>query len=147
MKTVQVTRQLGNILTDIFSSDVGKAVTGSAKEIAGAYAGETISLIQIDTEYGPQIAFDHPLRPSGSTGEAKVPTAGDMILGLLKPQITIDSLVGHTVAAPFGTPGPTKWPMVKWVLALGVIVGGGLAVYGALQLLKGTADVERALLK
>ncbi len=91
-----------------------------------------ISQIRIDTEYGPPIILDQPFSPSATA-------SGASPLAWLKPRITITpSLrgIGPITSAPWGDPGPTKWPQVQ----LGLVVAGALGLsllgYGIYRALK-----------
>lgn len=82
-----------------------------------------IKEIRISSAWGPDIVIDQPFSgaPSASGGSA--------LMGLLKPQITIVPAingVGEQVVAPWGAPGPTKWPMVEAALVLAVLLGIGI---------------------
>lgn len=64
-----------------------------------------VKQIRIDTEYGPPIIIDRPFSPDAAAGPSP--------LKWLKPKITITSnldAVNPIVSAPWGEPGPTRWP-------------------------------------
>lgn len=83
---------------------------------------DLIKQIRIDSEYGPSIVIDAPFSgsPSGSS------VGGSAVLGILKPQITIVPAIGgigDKVVAPWGVPGPTRWPYIEGLLVIIGIIG------------------------
>ncbi len=82
---------------------------------------DLIKEIRIDSEYGPSITILAPFSgsPSGSS------VGGSAILGMLKPQITIVPAGGLSdqVVAPWGVPGPTRWPYIEGLLVMMGIIG------------------------
>ncbi len=83
--------------------------------------GDLIKQIRIDSAYGPSIVIDAPF--SGSpTGSSK---GGSVLLGVLKPQITIVPAGGlHSEGvAPWGVPGPTRWPYIEGLVVIAGIIG------------------------
>lgn len=81
-----------------------------------------IEQVRIDSEYLPTIVLDDPFAPGPPSP----------VLQALKPQITLRVAGRDIVMAPYGTPGPTKWPLVR----AGAVVAGafvvGLMLRGAL---------------
>ena len=85
---------------------------------------DLVAEIKVETAYLPTLDIKDPFKPGASGG-------GNWILQHLKPRITIvprASGVGPVTAAPFGDPGPTHWPAIKYgLLALaGLGIGWGL---------------------
>lgn len=69
--------------------------------------------ITIESAYGPTIVLDDPLK--------KGPP--NPFLEKLQPKITVNVKGAKPIVlAPYGTPGPTKWPMIK----NGTLLGGAL---------------------
>lgn len=88
-----------------------------------ALADDMLRLVEkvtIETEYGPTIELNQPFAPNAA------PSA---LLSMLKPRITFDVGGKKISMAPYGDPGPTKWPFVKIALLalVGLAVGGGIA--------------------
>lgn len=80
---------------------------------------QLIDRIVIDTAWGPQLV----LVPSGEPSPAGAwlkPAASVYVKGLQSPMLI----------APYGQPGPTKWPWVQGALVLGAGVGALLMLRG-----------------
>lgn len=91
-----------------------------------------IGSIRIDTAYGPPIVLDRPFAPVPAT-------AGPSPLKWLKPQITIVPAIAGMkpiVSAPWGAPGPTRWPQVQAAVVGVGALALGLLVYGAIRALR-----------
>lgn len=80
-----------------------------------------VSKIVIDSEYGPQIIIDQPMAAGGSGTPS-------WVMDLLKPQITVITPFGNKVIAPWGTPGPTRWPEIKIALLVIAAVAAGVVI-------------------
>lgn len=95
------------------------ALTGDLEEI--------VEWILVETEYGPPIYVE---RPFIDKGESETGTAAAM----LKPRFTV-KLKGFDpqAYAPYGNPGPTKWPLISTTLTLGGILLGVLYFKGAFK--------------
>lgn len=90
-----------------------------------------IGQIRIDTEYGPPIIINHPFEPDAAASPSP--------LKWLKPKITITpkySIINPIRSAPWGNPGPTKWPQVQIGLVVAGALGLGLLGYGIYRALK-----------
>jgi hypothetical protein len=81
-----------------------------------------VKQIIIQSEFGPDIVIDQPFSGSPSA------SGGSVIMGVLKPQITIVTSLGNQAVAPWGAPGPTKWPFVEIGLMLALVAGFGFLV-------------------
>lgn len=85
-----------------------------------------VAQVSIRSEYGPNVVIDQPFSGAPSSG------GGSLLLRILKPEITITpgyGLAPQTVA-PWGTPGPTKWPFVEMGLIVAAALGVGLIIRG-----------------
>jgi hypothetical protein len=84
-------------------------------------ASGIVQKVEVRTAYLPTIE-------AGGEGGA----SSDWLVRLLKPEVVV-TIAGAPVSyAPEGSPGPTAWPTVRWVLVAVV----GLAVLGALGLFR-----------
>jgi hypothetical protein len=83
---------------------------------------DSIKRITIRTAYGPDIVIDKPFAPSPPSPLLKV----------LKPEILLDTDFGPLQMAPFGRPGPTKWPFVVGTF---IALAGFTAAVGVSKLL------------
>jgi hypothetical protein len=93
-------------------------------------ASQLVQRVQVDSALLPQIVIDDPLGPSPVATSESSPG----FLALLKPKITVYTPAGQFNAAPWGDPGPTSaWPLIE----AGLAIGGVLAIYGAMKLLRG----------
>lgn len=80
----------------------------------------------VETTYLPPITLDHPFDQGGTA-------APNPFLANLRPRITLELADGRldpVVIAPYGDPGPSRWPLVKGVLLVtgAVALGIGLPV-------------------
>jgi len=83
-----------------------------------------VSRIEVRSAWAPTITIDRPFSPSTPGG------AGDTIGKLMRPEIVVFDSTGAVVIerAPFGTPGPSRWPIVAALAILGGAVVLGLAL-------------------
>lgn len=80
--------------------------------------------IAVRSNYGPDIDIADPFAQGESSAESVAANdAGNPFLALLQPEVVITGPDGSTVAvaAPYGVPGPTKWPILAPVMILGVL--------------------------
>lgn len=75
----------------------------------------SLTQVEIHTTYGPDIVLKDPLKPGPPSP----------YLQALKPEITLTFATGNKIAvAPYGKPGPSKWPqLVSTAKVAGVFVG------------------------
>lgn len=84
-------------------------------------AGDILSLVTkatIESAYLPPIVIDKPFAPGGEPNP---------LLKALRPRITVELASGSiapVVIAPYGDPGPSKWPMVR----TGLLIGGAITL-------------------
>lgn len=80
-----------------------------------------ITRVEVHTAYGPPIVLDDPFAPGPP----------NPYLQALKPEVVL--YVGDTpvTAAPYGEPGPTKWPQVRTAAWIGAFAGLAGLVYWA----------------
>lgn len=86
----------------------------------------SIESIVIQTAFGPDVVIDYPFVEKDPNAPE---TFGDKIARRLKPKVTVNVKgYGPLEMAPYGDPGPTKWPTIKWIgagaAALGVFLVG-----------------------
>jgi hypothetical protein len=88
-----------------------------------------VEWLQIRTALTPEMTINRPLESTAGTSNA------DAFLRLLKPEIRVKLAIDDEpmVIAPFGSPTAGLTRYVGMVAVAGVV---GLAVYGALQLLR-----------
>lgn len=72
-----------------------------------------ITRIRVQSAFMPDVVIDDPFKPGPPSP----------LLGALKPKITVELLSGKPiVVAPWGEPGPTRWPEIKkGLVAVGVL--------------------------
>lgn len=76
-----------------------------------------ITGVTIESEWGPAITIPDPFKPAPP----------NPALQIIKPKVTLQIAgVGPVTMAPYGNPGPSKWPMVKMVA---LALAGGAALY------------------
>jgi hypothetical protein len=82
--------------------------------------------ITVESAYGPTITIPAPFAPT------QEPSQATALMKILKPRITIDVEGGAQplVSAPYGVPGPTKWPIVSAIGIIGLGLGGWFTVRG-----------------
>jgi hypothetical protein len=73
---------------------------------------DLIDGVRIDSAYLPAVVLSDPFAPGPP----------NPIMAVLRPQVTIypAGAFSPVVVAPYGEPGPSRWPMVR----AGLIVGG-----------------------
>lgn len=86
-----------------------------------------ISRMTIESELGPTVHVEDPLGANQTE-----PGLGSRVMSFIKPRITLETALGPTVMAPWGEPGPTKWPKVQVGLAVGTLVVAWLATRAVL---------------
>lgn len=97
-----------------------KSILDIASDLADPSSG--ISSITIETAWLPPLSSEAPL-----AGEPS------WLLQQLKPKVTVAFASGQTIVrAPYGEPGPSKWP---W-LAAGLVALLGVAGYVAWRKLR-----------
>jgi len=84
----------------------------------------TIARIEVRSAWGPTITIDRPFGP------ATTPGAGDAVARAARPEIVAYGSGGGVVfsRAPYGAPGPTKWPFVALLAVVGGAVVAGLVL-------------------
>lgn len=81
-----------------------------------------ITQIRIDTEYLPPIILNDPFSPNATPG------ISSFFLKMLKPQVSVTAEgLNPVTAAPWGTPGSNKWPIVQ--LGLLAAVAGAVVLW------------------
>lgn len=99
-----------------FSTFASNIPSVDLSEIARA----AISRVEVDTAYGPSIKLDDPFAPGPP----------NPYMQRLQPRIRLywrGEGVEPLKIAPYGDPGPTKWPLVQAALVgAGFIVVGGM---------------------
>lgn len=89
-------------------------------------AREMISRIDVDTAYGPSITLDDPFAPGPP----------NPYLQKLKPRVKLHMRgegIEPVKIAPYGDPGPTKWPLIQTSLYVGAFVIAGGLLYKLLR--------------
>jgi len=81
-----------------------------------------VSQIIIQSEYGPDIVIDQPFSGNPTTSGSSI------LMGILKPQVTIVTGLGNEVVAPWGNPGPTRWAFVEIAVLVALGIGAVLFV-------------------
>lgn len=84
-----------------------------------------VKSITVESKYSPRIQLDNPFAPGPP----------NPLLQAVKPQITLtlaDGLGGPVVIAPYGSPGPSKWPLIK----IGGVVVLGIALVSITYLMR-----------
>jgi hypothetical protein len=82
-----------------------------------------VGAVAVDSAWGPPIYVDDPFHPSAPGTESALGK-------ILRPKVTVYWRDGTTqVIAPYGEPGPSKWPFPVFALAglAGLLVAGGYA--------------------
>lgn len=87
--------------------------------------------VEVRTAHLPTLRLDSAelLAPGGDAG---VPWWA----AWLRPEVRLGHPFGVLQRAPYGPPGASTWPLLGIVVALLVVLGLGLAVYGAVSLLR-----------
>lgn len=109
-------------------------ITDLLATLAKGTTASVVDRVVINTRYGKQIVLQPPSVSTGGevdTGEGgpAVPAspAGPSIAAALQPEILL-YLKGRTDPvfdyAPYGPPGETQWPWVRFVLLFGVVTVG-----------------------
>ncbi len=81
---------------------------------------QIVGSITIQTAWGPDLVIDAPF--------SDTPGAASGMLAVLKPQITVGYRTGGSQTfAPYGAPGPTRWPWVEAGVLAVFILGGAVA--------------------
>jgi len=88
---------------------------------------DPLSLIQsitISSAWGPTYTIDLQSQSASSVD-------GEGLIKDLKPQVEIKWIgnQGTTAIAPWGKPGPSKWPQIKGIVTAAGIALGALLVY------------------
>ena len=84
-------------------------------DVVGAELPKWVTSIRIDTEWLPPIIIDDPFEATPG------PSTPNPLLSVLKPRVTFEikgGALNPVRAAPYGEPGPTRWPQLKTGLAL-----------------------------
>lgn len=83
--------------------------------LAGTLANsllQGITKVTVETAYLPKVELNDPFAPGPPSP----------LISLLKPKITVEvSNMEPIVMAPYGEPGPTKFPIVMLVFAAGTV--------------------------
>ena len=105
--TAPTTIQLGNLLDDVVGV-AGNVIEGKFNVIGEDMATRIVRKVTIESEISPPIVLDLRAPDDGGTSQ------GDAFLNYAKPRVTLDTTFGPVIIDPNGTPGPTKWPYIKW---------------------------------
>ncbi len=82
-----------------------------------------VAAAQVESAWGPSVYIADPFAPSAPGTESALGK-------ILRPKVTVYWRDGGTqVIAPYGEPGPTRWPFPLLALAglAGLLVAGGYA--------------------
>lgn len=84
----------------------------------------TIAKIEVRSAWGPTITIDRPFGPE------QAPGASDALARLMQPEVVAYGAGGGRVfaRAPYGAPGPTKWPFIALFAVVGASVVAGLVL-------------------
>lgn len=75
-----------------------------------------VTQVRVDTAYLPPIVIEDPFKPGQGPPSP--------VLQALKPRITLMVSGRPVVVAPYGDPGPSKWPAIK----TGLAIAGGIGL-------------------
>jgi hypothetical protein len=87
-----------------------------------------VKTLEVKTAYGPPIRVDYPFADGPP----------NPYLEKLQPQVKLTLANGQVVdMAPYGEPGPTKWPQIEtYVKVSGAIIGAGAVLWVFAKLTK-----------
>lgn len=105
------------------AKDVAKTVSALPGSQAEAFA-KMISRIDVETAYGPPIIINDPFKPGPP----------NPYLSALKPRVTLTIADQKVDIAPYGAPGPTKWPIIATGAAVAGVLVGVWGVYRVAKL-------------
>ena len=106
------------------------AQLGQFEQFLPANLPRLVKSIRVDTRRLPTFGANDPFGPG--------PSATGPIGRFFKPQFTIEvqGMSRPIVSAPYGSPGPTRWPLVKVVGGVVLVIGGVLAFLGVRSVLR-----------
>jgi hypothetical protein len=111
--------------TNTALSNLAASIVGGQAPSVGSVAGSIIQAVTIESQFTPPIGPFSPFAAAGlsglgdATGTSAAPTSGlaAMILGYLRPSVTVDTIGGEIVLAPWGQPNGNWLPNAVGLLA------------------------------